>query len=224
MRFTPFSFAARSGEPAGLAIELALAACSEIQVKCEVLLKPLPSLLAALASGEGDVILSGPRIDEQVLSQTLMTRGWFRSMGRFAALSGDPIQSGDGRSLSGKRLGVTARTTHASWLKTYFPGAQILEFETDALAQEALRTGKIEALFGDNIRLIYWITGSNSRGCCKLLSGTFSDFEAFSRNFAFLLRSDSADLRDAFDVALDRLQVTGATDKIFNVYVPLPPW
>lgn len=222
--FPPFSFAARSGEPAGLSTELALAACAEIKVKCEVLLKPLPSLLGALASGEGDVIVSGLRIDEQVLGQALMTRPWFRSMGRFAALSGSPLQSGDGQSLAAKRLGAISGTLHAEWLERNFTGSTIVQFQTEAMAQEALRVGKVEALFGDNLRLIYWITGANSRGCCKLLSGAHSDTESFSRSFAFLMRRDSNALRDAFDLALDRLQLSGATEKIFNVYVPLSPW
>lgn len=222
--FPPFSFAARSGEPAGLAIELALAACGEIQIKCEVLLKPLAELPRALSSGEGDVIVSGPMVTEQILGQTLMTRPWFRGMGRFAALSGSPAQSGDGRTLAGMRVGVVKGTVHAAWLEANFTGSTILQFQTEALAQEALRTGKVEALFGDNLRLIYWITGANSRGCCKLLTGAHSDQKAFSRSYVFFMRATNPELRDAFDVALDRLQASGSTEKIFNVYVPLPPW
>lgn len=222
--FPPYSFQARSGVPAGLSVELALAACAEIKIKCEVFLKPLPELLPGLASHEYDIVVSGPRIDEKALAQAVMTRPWFRSFGRFAAQSGSPLKGNDVRSLAGRRIGAVKGTTHAAWLTAYYTGSELLTFDTDAQAQEALRTGAVDALFADNLRLIYWITGAASRGCCKLFGGAYSDFETFSRNIAFLVRSDRADIRDAFDVALDRLQSNGTTEKLFNTYVPLNPW
>lgn len=222
--FPPFSFAASSGEPVGLAVDLAMAACAEIKVKCQVSLIALAELLPALTSGRGDLVLSGPRIDQQSLAETQMTRPWFRSFGRFAVQSGNPLTSSDPRDLKGKRIGAVKGSSHAAWLVSYYPEAEVLQYATYALAQDALRTGSIEVLFGDDLRLIYWTSGSNSRNCCKLLGGAISDFEAFSRNIAFLVRGDRSDLREAFDVALDRLQSNGTTEKIFNIYVPLSPW
>ncbi len=222
--FPPYSFRARSGVPAGLSVELAQAACAEIRVKCEVLLKPLPELLRGLASREHDAVVSGPRIDEKALSHAVMTRPWFRSFGRFAVQSGSPLKGVDARSLAGRRIAAVAGTAHAAWLASYYAESELLPFETDAQAQEALRTGAADALFADNLRLIYWITGAASRDCCKLSGGAYSDFETFSRNLAFLIRSDRADIRDAFDVALDRMQANGTTEKLFNTYVPLNPW
>jgi len=224
MDFPPYSFRARSGVPAGLSVELALAACAEIQIKCEVLLKPLPALLRDLASREHDVIVSGPRIDEKALAHAVMTRPWFRSFGRFAVQSGSPLKGSDARSLAGRRIGAVAGTAHAAWLTSYYGDSELLTFDSDAQAQSALRTGAVDALFADNLRLIYWITGGASRDCCKLSGGAYSDFETFSRNLAFLVRSDRADIRDAFDVALDRMQANGTTEKLFNTYVPLNPW
>lgn len=222
--FPPYSFRSRSGVPAGLSVELALAACAEIKVKCEVALKSLPELLPGLMIRDYDVIVSGPRIDEKALAQAIMTRPWFRSFGRFAVQSGSPLKGTDARSLAGRRIGAMKGTSHAGWLQTYYGASELLTFDSDAKAQEALRIGAIDALFGDNLRLIYWITGAASRGCCKLLGGAYSDFETFSRNVAFLVRSDRADIRDALDVALDRMQANDTTEKIFNTYVPLNPW
>ncbi|MBC8038530.1 MAG: transporter substrate-binding domain-containing protein [Rhizobiales bacterium] len=222
--FPPYSFQARSGVPAGLSVELAMAACAEIKVKCELALKPLSGLLPGLAGREHDVVVSGPRIEERALSHAVMTRPWFRSFGRFAAQSGNPLKATDTRSLAGRRIGTVTGTAHAAWLTAYYRDSELLTFNSDGEAQEALRTGAIDALFADNLRLIYWITGGASRGCCKLFGGAYSDFDTFSRNFAFLVRSDRADIRDAFDVALDRMQANGTTEKLFNAYVPLSPW
>lgn len=222
--FPPFSFASQTGSPAGLAVDLALAACAEIKIKCEVQLRPFDQLVPALGSGEGDVIISGPRIDETLLQGALMTRPWFRTMARFAVQSGKPVDQVDATSLKGKRIAVVKDSVHARWLETYYRESELVRFDDAAKAGEALRTGNADVLFGDNLQLIYWVAGPASRGCCRLLGGAYSDFTAFSRNLSFLVRKDRPELRTAFDYGLDMAQTKGTTEKIFNVYVPLNPW
>lgn len=222
--FAPFSFTAQNGSPAGLAVELALAACVEINVRCEVRLLPFDALLPALARGEADVILSGLRADAAVLRQALTTRPYFRTMARFMVLSGSPLQSGDARSLAGKRIAVTKDTLHARWLETYYGESEVTAFDTEAAARDALRSGAVEALLGDNLSAIYWIAGAASRNCCRLLDGAFSDFDYFSRNVGFLVRSDRPDLRAALDYGLDAVQIDGNTARVFRTYIPLSPW
>jgi polar amino acid transport system substrate-binding protein len=222
--FPPFSFRARDGAMAGLAVELAMAACTELHVTCQVVPGPLPDLLPMLRLKQGDVVISGPRIDTQTLADATMTRPWFRSMGRFAILTGKPIDATDARALGGKRIAVVRASSHEAWLTRYYGGADIVAFDDLAAAEEALRTGSVDILFGDGLQIIYWVEGSASHGCCRLVGGAYSDFGTFSRNYAFVLRSTDLSLRDAFDWALDRMQANGTTERLFNTYVPLSPW
>ncbi|MBM3519882.1 MAG: transporter substrate-binding domain-containing protein [Alphaproteobacteria bacterium] len=222
--FPPFSFKTNTGTPAGIAVELATSACTEMGLPCQIDLKPLPELLAALRSGRADAVLDGPRIDEQALSGATITRPWFRSLGRFAAQAGAGLLDSDAKSLAGEKIGVVHGTLHEAWLLRHYGNSSIVSFANDAEAQDALRTGSVAALFGDNLRLIYWVRGSVSRGCCKLLGGAHTDYDYFSRNAVFLVRGDRPDIRDGFDIALDRLQANGTTEKVFNGYVPLSPW
>ena len=180
--------------------------------------------LGALERGEGDVIVSGPRLDEATLADANMTRPWFRLMGRFVVQSGNPLTDASPDSLSGKRIGVVKETTHAKWIETYYEDAEIVPFDDEASAGEALRTGNVDLIFGDNLRMIYWTAGESARGCCRLLGGAYTDFDHFSRNLAFLVRKDRPELRAAFDYGLDMAQKNGTTAKIFNAYVPLSPW
>ena len=222
--FPPFSFSTDSGTAAGIAVDLALAACTEIKLRCEVAMRPFGELAGALERREGDVIVAGPRPDARLLAKALATRPWFRSLGRFAVPSASAFAAGDVRSLAGKRIGMVKGTTHAAWLAQYYSRSTLMGFASEAEAQEALRTGAIDALFGDALRLIYWISGSASRGCCKLLPGAYVDRDYFSRGMVLLVRPDRDDLRAALDHGLDRLQGNGTTEKIFNSYVPLNPW
>lgn len=222
--FPPYSFVTAAGTPAGLAVELALAACAAAKLTCDVAMRPFDGLMSALAAGEGDVIVAGPRLDEVILNQAVMTRPWFRLLGRFAVQRGNPLEGSDPASLADKRIGVVKDTLHARWIGSYYAGSEIVPFDDEARAAEALRTGKVDVVFGDNLRLIYWVVGDDARNCCRLLGGAYSDFDYFSRNLAFLVRRDKPALRDAFDYGLDAAQTSGTTEKIFNAYVPLSPW
>ncbi len=222
--FPPFSFATGSGTAAGLAVDLAVAACAEIKLRCEVVMRPYGELAAALARREGDVIVAGPRPEAGLLKETRATRPYFRNLGRFAVAAASPLAAADVRSLGGKRIGMVKGSAHAAWLEKYYSGSTLMGFDSQAEAQDALRTGNVDALFGDSLRLIYWIAGSAARGCCKLLPGAYVDRDYFSRGMVFLVRPDRDDIRAALDHGLDRLQGNGTTEKIFNTYVPLNPW
>ena len=222
--FPPFSFASQTGGPAGLAVELALAACAEAKLACEVSLKPFIELLPALQVGQADAIIAGPRLDETILDRTLMTRPWFRTMGRFAVLRGSLLKDSDVRSLKAKRVGVVKDTLHERWLASNYSAAEIVPFDDDARAGEALRSGNVDAVFGDNVRLIYWLSGPGAAQCCRVLGGAYTDFQSFSRNLAVLVTPGRPGLRQALDQGLDMAQANGTTEKIFNAYVPLNPW
>ena len=222
--FPPFSFRMADGNPAGLAVDLGLSACAEMKVTCSVELRRLDQLLPTLTAGQGEVILDGPLVTGSSLDGSLLTRPWFRSFGRFAVQSGNPLTDASVAHLSGKRIAVQKDSAHAVWLAKYYGSSTIVSFDTATAAQEALRTGAVDSWFGDNLRLIYWVAGTASRGCCKLLDNAFTDFDTFSRNYSLVVARGRDDLRRAFDGALDKLQDRGITEKLFNAYVPLSPW
>lgn len=222
--FAPFSFLSRTGAPAGLSVELAIAACERARLACTVEVRPYGEILAALERGQADAAITGPRLDEAALRKAQMTRPYFRTMGRFAVAGSSSIKTADANSLSGARIGVVKDTLHARWLETYYGKSKRVAFDTLAAAGEALKAGKIDALFGDNLQVIYWVSGEDAAGCCKLLGNAFSDVDYFSRNLAFLVRPDKPEIRAALDYGLDQAQASGATQKIIATYVPLPLW
>lgn len=222
--FPPYSFESQGGGPAGLAVELALAACTRAKLRCDMRLVPFDSLMSSFEAGQGDAVISGVRLDEVALDKAVITRPWFRTMGRFAVLSGNPLAGSDAAAMAGKRIGVIGDTVHARWLARHYSASETVPFDDEAKAYEALRTGNVDAYFGDNLRIIYWVAGSVSERCCRLLGGAYSDFDTFSRNLSFVVRGDRDDLRAALDYGLDAAQTDGTTERIFNAYVPLSPW
>jgi polar amino acid transport system substrate-binding protein len=222
--FAPYSFVSNAGSPAGMAVELAIAACERARLKCTVAAVPYADILGALERGEADVAVTGPRLDEATLRKVLMTRPYFRIMARFAVKADSGLATADAEALSRYRVGVVKDTLHARWLEAYYGGSYIEPFDTLAAAGEALKAGEIDAIFGDNLQVIYWVAGEAAASCCKLLGGAYSDFDYVSRNLAFLIRRDRPELARAFDYGLDQAQASGATARILRTYVPLPLW
>lgn len=222
--FAPFSFQSSSGAPSGLTVELALAACKEARLTCSVETRPFAELLPALGRGEAEAILTGPKLDEAAFAAAVATRPYFRQMGRFAVAAGSEIAQADAEVLRRRQIGVVKDTLHARWLEAYFSASRIVTFPSLAEAGTELRDGKLDAIFGDNLQVIYWTAGEVAAGCCRLLGGAFSDWDHFSRNLAILVRRDRADVLASLDYGLDMAQKSGATARIISAYVPLPVW
>jgi polar amino acid transport system substrate-binding protein len=222
--FAPYSFLSNTSSPAGLAVELAIAACERARLRCTLEARPYAEILGALERGEADVAVTGPRLDSGTLKAALMTRPYFRIMARFAVANGSALKTADAEALSGSRVGVVKDTVHARWLETYYSGSYIQPYDSLAAAGAALKVGEVDAIFGDNLQTIYWVAGEGAAQCCRLLGGAYSDFDVFSRNLAFLVRPGKPELRAAFDYGLDQAQSSGATAKIIRTYVPLNPW
>ena len=219
--FPPFSYAGPAGEPQGIAVDAAQAACQELRTKCQVVLMPWQSLTGDLTAGG---IVAGLRLDDAALAKFQPTRPIYRALGRFAVRNESDITQMTPAAVAGKRIGVVAGSGYETWLKRNFDDSVIVAYPTLADLQEALRTAKVEILFGDALQLVYWMRGSASQSCCKYVDGAYYDDASFSRPYAFLVRRGDEELKQAFDYALDQLQESGAFARIFSRYVPAQFW
>jgi polar amino acid transport system substrate-binding protein len=222
--FAPFSFRNANGVMAGISIEIALGACSEMHVKCEIVAKPFAELMPALARGEGDVIITGLRTTAALLEQVKITRPYFFSTARFLARKGTPFATPDVSTLTRGRIGFAKGTSHQAFLDKYYSHSSLISFEGEAAVFEALRTGAVDVIFTDSIHASFWLKGSASRGCCVPLGASFIDRDTFSHGLSFLTAKNREGLREGFDYALNKLEASGASLKIFAHYLPDSPF
>jgi polar amino acid transport system substrate-binding protein len=222
--FPPFSYQTGSGGAIGLSVDLALFACSELKIACTVTLKPFHQLMPALLRNEGDVILAGPKIDERMMTNATMTRPYFWSFARFAAKRDAKLADASPGALEGQRLGYVNGTAHGAWLEKFYAGSKLMPFNSEKEMQTALRAGKVDAIFGDNLRMLYWLNGNAADGCCMALGKPYVDRAFFSRNLAFVLRREDEATRQALDAALDRLQDKNTSSEVFARYLPPSFW
>jgi polar amino acid transport system substrate-binding protein len=222
--FPPFSYATGSGGAAGLSVDLALFACTELKISCSVELKPFHQLLPALLRNEGDVVISAMKVDDQLMANATMTRPYFWSFGRFAAKASSPLKASDVAALAGKRLGYVKGTAHGAWIEAYYADAELMPFNSEKEMLTALQVDKLDAVFGDNLRLLFWLKGNSADGCCKALGAPYVDRAYFSRNLAFVLRRGDEATRRALDQGLDRLQDKNVASEVMARYLPPEFW
>ena len=222
--FAPWSFTLDDGSLAGISVDLAKAACADAGLTCEVVPTPFTNLIPALLKGEGDVVVSGLRLNPALVAGTAVTRPYFRSLGRFMIREGIALEMADPRGLAGKRIGVVRGTAHEAFLLKYYGKSQLVPHDREAGMYEALRTGALDVAFGDALRMSFWMNSDGARKCCLALGGGIIDLETFSRPLVYVARKDMGAVRDRLDEALDRLETKGETGKIFARYLPAPIW
>jgi polar amino acid transport system substrate-binding protein len=219
--FPPFSYTGPDGNAQGIAVDAAQAACQELRTKCEIVLMPWRSLSGDLTAAG---IVGGLRLDDATLAKFQPTRPIYRSLGRFVVRKESDLAQVTRDTITAKRIGVVAGSGYEAWLKRHFEDAVIVPYPSLADLQEALRTAKVEILFGDGLQLVYWMRGGASQGCCKYVDGAYFDDTLFSRPYVFLVRRGDDELKQAFDYALDQLQESGAFARIFARYIPAQFW
>lgn len=222
--FPPFSYTNANGSLTGLNVAIADAICNDLRIRCEFVIKSYPELRPALDNDEGDAILSGVKMSEESFETLDFTRPYFRSLGRFAMLVESPIKQTDQRSLAGKRIGVRKGSAHEAFLKAHFSRSKILAEDGDAKLREALRTGAIDALFGDAVKLMFWTYSATSKGCCRLTEGAYHDQVYLNAPLSIAVKRGNRQLREILDHGLDRLQTSGQFTRIYRTFFPESIW
>ena len=218
--FAPFSFKSADGKLAGVSVQLALAACAELKVQCQLQSMPYANLLNALQDKRGDVVIGGPAASPRFGS----TRPYYFSYSQFFVRGGSNFGGVDTKSLAGRRLGFVKGTGQDAFLKKDFDRATLVPFTTEDALFEALRTGGLDLAFVDSLRGAFWLKGQTSRSCCVPYGGSFVDKASITHGLVMLTRLGDNALREALDSALDQLQEKGLTAKAFATYLPSSPF
>ena len=222
--FPPFSYKESSGALNGFNVAIANALCEDLRLTCEFSARPWNALESALERGEVDAVIAGLNLSESAVETADFTTPYYRSLARFAVRTKNPLIRPDVRSLAGKRIGVVKGTGHEAWVTRYFPRSNIRPFANAEEALGALKGGVVDAYFGDALQIMFWLTGTDSEGCCRFAAGSYNDPEYFSHGMTVAVKRGNTELRDVLDYGLDRLQTSGTFATIFRKYFPMSPY
>jgi polar amino acid transport system substrate-binding protein len=221
--FPPFNYIDSAGRLSGFHIDLARRICAELAIRerCEIQALPWQELDDALSRGDGEAILAGLAITAEHREKYAFSRPFLQFSARFVMQKADAVAEPLHVGLAGKRIGVMAGTAHETLLKAYFPKIEPVPYSSAEQLQGDLRTGKIDGIFGDGMRLSFWLAGTDSGGCCRFAGGPYLAPEYLGQGLAIAVKPQDAALADAFTYALRELQANGTFAELYLRYFPV---
>lgn len=219
--YPPFQYYDEEGTLTGFNIDLARALCLELDVQCNIRVEKWENLIPSLANNTAHTVISAMAINQENLSRVDFTESYFRIPARFVARANDKIQAATHEALEDKKIGVIRGTSHEAYLKDFFKDSEITSFSSDAEAKTALASGKVDYLFSDGVSLMFWVNGTTSNGCCKLIAGAFLEPNYFGLGMGIAVRKGNLPLRKALNDALKRIRTSGRYEELLLRYFPL---
>ncbi|MFO1102570.1 MAG: transporter substrate-binding domain-containing protein [Methylocystis sp.] len=222
--YPPFNFLLPDGQVAGFNIDLARAICVELDIACTIQRRRWDLLIPALNDNSGDAIIASLAINDETRKQVDFSGPYMMTPGRFAVQADTTLKSASPATFADRPIAVVAGSRHEAFLKAFYPHSTLMTFETPALARNALKTGRVQALFGDAISLSYWLNGAEAAGCCVFRDGPFTDPKYFGEGIGIAVKKGNAPLRRALDYALARLAQRGVFAELYLKYFPVGPF
>jgi polar amino acid transport system substrate-binding protein len=221
--FPPFNFLDASGRLTGFHVDLARAICKELDIadRCQIQALPWGELEPALGSSQGEAIIAGVSVTAENRAKFAFTRPYLAFPARFVAAAKSELAEPLHEALAGKRVGVIAGSTHERMLRNYFPRVSVVTFSKSEWMFGDLRDGKLDAAFGDGMRLGFWLASKEAAGCCSYAGGAYLAPEYLGYGLAIAARPEDAELVQAFDFALRELSVKGTFAELYLRYFPV---
>jgi polar amino acid transport system substrate-binding protein len=219
--YPPLNFALADGSLIGFNVEIARAICEELHIGCTIQARRWDTLVDSLETGKGDAVIASIAASAATRARIDFTQPYYQTPARFATRKDSQLADATPATLTGKSVGVIAGSAHQSYLATFFPAALATPFPNFAALHDALRAGKVEAIFADGLSLAVWLAGEDAGDCCVFKGGPFGESRYFGEGIGIAVRKEDAELRRAMDWALARLAAKGTYAEIYTKYFPI---
>lgn len=221
--FPPFNFVDQTGRLAGFHVDLAREICHELAIeqKCQIQAVPFADLQSMLEAGNGELALAGVAVTADLRKKFLFSNPYLMMPARFVASRKAGLSGSAAIALAGKPVGVVGNTAHQKMLAAFFPKIRAVAFPTQEDMLTALKENKVEAAFGDALRLPFWAASPAAEKCCTLFDGPYLSEHFLGEGFAAMVRvNGSAQIKPAVDYALAQLSQKGRIQEIYLRYFP----
>jgi polar amino acid transport system substrate-binding protein len=222
--YPPFNFAGPDGNPQGFNVDLARIMCEELKIGCTVQMRRFETLIAGLNENRGDAVIASMSATPDVRSKIDFTDPYYRTPARFVVRRDSTIGDPMPEKLEGRKVAVTANTTHEAYLRTLFTEVEVRPYPNADVARLALRRGDVDLLFGDAISLAFWLNGTDSENCCAFRGGPFLDNRYFGEGVGVAVRRGNDAMRLTLNYALFRTWEQGRFTDLWLRYFPISPF
>ena len=221
--FPPFNFLDRTGRLTGFHVDLARALCRELEItdRCQIQALPWDELETTMQRGEGEAIIAGLSVTGTARQRYAFTRSYLKFPARFVTPKATAVTEPVSGKLRGQRVGVIAGSAHELLLRDYFPEVKPVVYNRQDWMLADLKDRNLAAVFGDGMRLGYWLSGSEAADCCRFSGGPYMAPEYLGFGLSIAFRAQNEALAAAFDYALQQVSADGTFAELYLRYFPV---
>jgi len=219
--YPPFHYYDEVGALTGFNVDLAKAICEVLEVRCEIESTNWNDLVPTLDRGEADAAIASIRITAAALKQTDFSSRYYATPARFAARKESDVRDIRPETVRGLKIGVQKETGHEAYLKKFFHTGAIASFDNAEDAQQALRDGAIDLMFGDGVSLTFWLNGAESQACCEFRGGPYLDAKYFGEGVGIAVKKGNRKMAEVLTYGLEQVHASGRYEELFLRYFPM---
>lgn len=215
--YPPFSATSPSGELIGFDIDITEALCAEMGKECEMVQTEWDGIIPALLERKCDAIIASMSITEERKQTINFTNKYYQTPAKFvAAADAGHEDTADG--LSGKVIGVQRGTTHHNYMEATFPDAELKLYGTQEEAYLDLTSGRLDGILADSVATDDGFLKTEAGEGYAFFGSSHTDPAFFGDGAGIGIRKDDAELKEAFNAAIDAIRASGAYDEIAAKY------
>ncbi|MDQ0564354.1 ABC-type amino acid transport substrate-binding protein, partial [Rhizobium mesoamericanum] len=197
----PFSFQTPDGELTGFDFEISNALCKAMDVTCDIQAVAGDGQVAALQSGQIDVIINTAAMTKERLEKFTMVGPYIRPTFRLITNANSSID-GSETSLEGKVLGIEKSAAAARYTDDKYAKFMTVQgYNQISGAILDLNTGRVDAVFGDENQLYYGYV-KKQPDVYKMVGPSVNDPEYFGTGQGFMLRKNEHNWAERLKTAL----------------------
>ncbi|NMN57521.1 polar amino acid transport system substrate-binding protein [Xanthobacter sp. SG618] len=219
--YPPFNFINSTGALSGFNIDLARAICAELSVTCSFQTAAFADVADVVDQGRAEAAIAGLVATPASRATLDFSERYLGTPARFVGRKQEILAKATPEEVASKKVAVVSRTAHEAYLRSFFNEAAIRPYPDLKAAQEALKAGQVDLLFGDGITLALWLNGTDSAACCRFVGGPFTESRFFGDGFSVAVKEGNDTLRHAVDFALQRIWEKGVYTDLYLRWFPV---
>ncbi|BCJ90310.1 amino acid ABC transporter [Terrihabitans soli] len=219
--YPPFTFVDEHDRFQGFEIDLALALCQRMGVKCEFVKEEWEDMIPSLVAHSIDAIFASMSITEDRKKQIAFSNRYYTTPTSLVARKALNLRDTSPAGMKGRVIGVQRDTLQADYLKEVYvsAGAVARIYTTQAEAQFELARGQIDAIMVDKLSVYDWLAQTQGE-CCAYAGEDLTDAHYIGEGVGVGLRKEDGDLLQMINRAIDQIIADGTYKKINDKYFP----
>ena len=208
--FPPYEMISDDGGFEGIDVEIATEIANKLGLELVVDDMEFGSVITSVQSGKSDIAMAGLTVTEERKQNVDFTESYATGIQVIIVPEDSDIRTVDDLA-NDKMIGVQDGTTGYIYCSDDYGEDHITSYTNGAMAIEALKGGKVDAVVIDNEPAKAFVAANEG---LKIL-----DTEYIVENYAIGISKDNTGLRDAVNNALTELIADGTVQQIVDKYI-----